>query len=177
MGTKLMRAFSLAVLVGLLAPLTAAWGGGKRQALSDEQFLARALAQGIGEVKLSEQAQKRASNAQVKQFAEHMVRDHNKANDKLLAFARDMKLGVVQGLDKTWRERLETFSRLEGAAYDRDYMKQQVQEHEKAVQLFEAESRSGTNAALKAFAAETLPTIRTHLKKAREIRDNLNNGK
>lgn len=176
MGTKLLRAFSLAVLIGLVGSVTALRAGDK-QALSDEQFIARALSQGIGEVKLSEQAVMRASNQEVKKFAEHMMKDHTRVNAKLLGFARDRKLAVVQGLDKTWRERLEKFSRLEGAAYDRDYMSQQVKSHEQAVKLFEGQARGATNADLKAFAAETVSTIRNHLKKAREIRENLKDTK
>jgi putative membrane protein len=159
------------VALALLGPLAVGSAGGTR--LSDEQFVARAVANGLGEVKLSESAVKHATNKDVKEFAKKMVDEYTKANDKLLGFAREMKLAVVSGLDKTWKERLDQFTRYEGAKFDREYMDQQVKGHERALTLYEAEAKTGTNAALKRFAETAATTVRQHLKEAREIQAKL----
>jgi putative membrane protein len=64
---------------------------------------------------------------------------------------------------------LDKMSRLSGADFDREYMKHQVSDHDKAVALFEKQSRSGKDAELKAFAGRTLPTLKAHQQIAREI--------
>jgi len=44
-----------------------------------------------------------------------------------------------------------------------------LSDHEKDVAEFEMESKSGTDAEVKAFAARTLPTLKIHLRLARAI--------
>jgi putative membrane protein len=43
-----------------------------------------------------------------------------------------------------------------------------VENHGKSITAFEAESNNGTDAELKAFAGNTLPTLREHLQMARD---------
>ena len=54
---------------------------------SDRNFLMKAAQGGMAEVDLGQLASQRASDPQVKQFAERMVADHGKANDQLKQIA------------------------------------------------------------------------------------------
>jgi putative membrane protein len=67
------------------------------------------------------------------------------------------------------KKMMDKMSKLSGADFDREYMKHQVNDHNKAVALFERQSRSGKDAELKAFAGRTLPTLKEHQQMAREI--------
>ncbi|MCI0457492.1 MAG: DUF4142 domain-containing protein [Gemmataceae bacterium] len=174
MKIRILSVLSLAALGGLLSH-TALGGGVVRKPLPAEQFVAKALAAGIAEVKLSESAAKNAANADVRRFAQKLVEDHKKCNSELLEIAKDMKLAVVSGLDKTFQERINQITSLEGAKFDRAYMKHQVEAHEQAIQLFEAQAKD-TNNRLKTFAEKALPTLRAHLKEAREIRAKVDSG-
>jgi putative membrane protein len=51
-------------------------------------------------------------------------------------------------------------------------MSMMVDDHKEDVSLFEATSNNGNDADLKAFAAKTLPILRTHLDSAQAV----NNG-
>ena len=51
-------------------------------------------AQGMAEVKISERAARQATNADVRKFAEQMINDHKKSNQRLMTLANAMKLGV-----------------------------------------------------------------------------------
>ena len=52
-------------------------------------------------------------------------------------------------------------------------MDEMVKDHEKDVELFEQQAQSGDDPDLRAFAEETLPTLREHLELAREIQSQI----
>jgi putative membrane protein len=54
---------------------------------------------------------------------------------------------------------------LSGDSFDKSYIKSQVAAHRQAVALFRKEAASGQDAQAKAFAAATLPTLKSHLQK------------
>lgn len=64
------------------------------------------------------------------------------------------------------REKLQT---LHGKAFDDQYIRDMVEDHNKAVKLFQQEERSGHNTELKQFAQKTLPTLEEHHKMALEL--------
>ncbi len=84
-------ALSVLVATSLLAA-----GSGKAQGLSaeEQQFVKKAAAGGLAEVKLSELANDRASDPKVKEFATQMVTDHTQANDELKPIAESNKIPV-----------------------------------------------------------------------------------
>src|SRR5689334_19219530 len=100
---RTFAALGLALAVALLGQ-PGAVRGGKGEITTDEAFVGRALAQGMSEVKLSERAAEKATNADVRKFAQQMVNDHKKTNQRLMTLANNMKLGVVQGLSKDTKE-------------------------------------------------------------------------
>jgi hypothetical protein len=62
-------------------------GGASSLSSSDRNFIMKAAQGGMAEVELGQLASQRASDPQVKQFAERMVADHGKANDQLKQIA------------------------------------------------------------------------------------------
>ena len=164
------HAASLALFVFLFPTLSR---GDDEKLTQDEKFFRTATALGVGEVKLGELAEKQAKNEEVREFARHMVKEHKEHNKMLLTRAAGLKTAVVVGLDDNLRSRLDGLSKLEGSAFDRAYMKQIISDHTSAITHFEKQAKEGSHAELKAFAGESLPTLRKHLKKAQSIADNL----
>jgi putative membrane protein len=58
---------------------------------------------------------------------------------------------------------------LTGDTYDKSYIKGQIKAHYGAIKLFKTEIASGQDADAKSFAEQTLPTLKQHLKAARDI--------
>ncbi|HTX22077.1 MAG TPA: DUF4142 domain-containing protein [Candidatus Aquilonibacter sp.] len=58
-------------------------------ALTSQQFVSDAAVGGMKEVFLSEMALNESTNADIKRFAKRMVKDHSKANKKLMKIAED----------------------------------------------------------------------------------------
>ncbi len=82
MKIKILGGLCLLALCGLVSH-PALGGGVVRKPLPAEQFIAKALSAGIAEVKLSENAAKNATNADVRRFAQTLVNDHQKCNNEL----------------------------------------------------------------------------------------------
>jgi uncharacterized protein (DUF305 family) len=60
-------------------------------------------------------------------------------------------------------------SKLKGAEFDRQYIQAMVKDHAKAVELFEKQSKSSTDAALQGYATKNLPLIKQHYQMAQKL--------
>jgi len=132
----------------------------------DQKFVTEAASGGMAEIEAGKLAQSKASAAPVKTFAQQMIADHTKANDQLrqIAVAKGITLPTMP--DSSHSHDLEKAGKLQGADFDRGYMKMMVADHKKTVSLFEKEAKSGKDAELKSFAATMLPDLQKHLKMA-----------
>ena len=137
--------------------------------IDDQTFVTKAAADGKHEVMLGELAKNQAMSADVKKFGERMITDHTKANEQLMAAAKAANIAVPGGLPEDKTKEFERFKGLKGAEFDKAYSKHMVEDHEKAVKLFENASKNLKDPGLKAFAAKTLPTIKEHLELAKKL--------
>jgi putative membrane protein len=134
----------------------------------DKTFVKEAAIGGMAEVELSKIAQK-SENADVKRFADRMIEDHTKANEQLTSIATGLGVDMPKTLDSEHERMREKLRTLHGKAFDDQYTHDMVEDHNKAVKLFQQEERSGHNTELKQFAQKTLPTLEEHQKMALEL--------
>lgn len=134
----------------------------------DRKFVQMATIGGIAEVELSKIAQK-SENADVKRVADRMIEDHTKANEQMTAIAATLGVETPKALDSEHERVRDKLRTLHGKAFDDQYMRDMVEDHDKAVKLFREEEHSGHNAELKQFAHKTLPTLEEHQKMALEL--------
>jgi putative membrane protein len=139
----------------------------------DRTFLEKAAVGGKAEVELGQLALEKAQNDQVKQFAQRMVTDHSQANSELVSMGDKMSITLPTELDKENQDTKNKLSKLNGAKFDKEYMKAMVDDHQKDVNDFQKESSSAINSDVKAFASKTLPTLQQHLDLAKSINDSL----
>jgi len=140
-----------------------------REPTTDQEFLVKAIACNMAEVKYGERALKQASNEEVKKFAQRMIDDHSKARDAFLEHAKERKLAVVQGLEKEHQITVERLAKLKGEAFDREYMHCMVEGHTRAVMMYETWAKKATDRDLAGLASRTLPKAKEHLEQAREL--------
>jgi putative membrane protein len=143
---------------------------GKSQLSStDQTFVTKAAEGGMAEVEMAKLAKKNSESTDVQAFAQKMIDDHSKANEKLekIASAKDAKLPTDPGAEH--QKQLDELKALSGAKFDEKYMKMQVEGHEKMHALMEQQVKSGNDPDLKAFAKETLATVEEHAKLAKKV--------
>lgn len=149
-----------------------------------EGFVKKAGEANMAEVQLGRVASERASNPDVKNFGQMMVRDHSKANDELKQAVSAHNVPLPTELDDKHRDKLEKLRQLQGADFDREYMRTMVDGHEEVADFVgdrasEASKPSGNDAhaaletAVNGWAARTLPAVQEHLRLAREISERL----
>ena len=137
----------------------------------DGSFYRHAAEGGIAEVQIGNLALKKSQDPAIRDFAAQMVKDQSEANDKLrsVAAAENVRLphkASVAEMGTT--ARLEVLS---GETFDKAYVKAMMKDHEKDVAEFRREARYGQDPQAKAFASETLPTLKEHLARIRSIAD------
>ena len=162
--TKLQLAVSALIVVCISVVAPAAL---QAQNL-DQDFAMKAASAGKMEIELGRMAAKKGRSKAVKSFGRRMVTDHTRAGNKLKLIAGKKGLTLPAELDAEATAKMEQLEQLKGAAFDRAYMEMMVSDHEKAVGEFETEASSGTDAELKAFAASALPTLKMHLRMAKQ---------
>ncbi|AIR90904.1 DUF4142 domain-containing protein [Pseudomonas cremoricolorata] len=131
-------------------------------------FVDEASAKGIAEIEAGKLALQKSQSADVKSFAQMMIDDHTKANQTLRGIAQQKGLKVATDaelLDKAKKLILD----IREESFDRSYANNQVNAHEKTIELFNEEVKDGKDAELKAFASETLPKLEKHLEEARKL--------
>jgi putative membrane protein len=160
-------------LVSLFACPALVQGQTSEVAQQDLTFAQEAAAGGLKEVTLGELAQQQAKNEQVVQFGQHMVEDHSLANETLKTIAEEKGIQLPQELPADAQQKYQELQQLSDAEFDAAYMDEMVLDHEKTIELFEQQAESGEDAALRAFAEETLPTLREHHEMAKEVQSQL----
>jgi len=154
-----MRRLLYVLALGALA------GGGVALADSgklDQTFVDKAAMGGLAEVKLSKLAMDKGQSSEVKQFARRMVEDHTKANVELKQIADKKNLVVTTRLDDQHEKAYDQLAKLDGANFDKEYMRVMATDHDEATKLFKEQSQRGQDPELKSFAMKTLPTIEKH---------------
>src|SRR3954454_11483208 len=135
----------------------------------DTKFVHEAAAGGMAEVSLGKLAADKATNPDVKQFAQRMVDDHSKANDELKTLASQKGVTLPADTDAAHKATEARLSKLSGAAFDKAYMADMVKDHDKDVAAFKHASTSASDADLKAWAAKPLPTLQEHQTQAKPV--------
>jgi putative membrane protein len=168
-----LQALTLALSLGTMslgavqAQTSDAVPGDAKLSAADQQFVQDASQADATEIAASKVALKNSSDPHVKKFAQQMITDHTRLARNMSAFAAKRGLGAPPAADSALVGKLQT---LKGTQFDQAYIEQVALEgHQKAVDLFQKESESGTDPQLKAAATHALPTIKHHLAMAQQL--------
>ena len=157
------------IALALAVPAAAQQGGHGPVPAADKQFMVKAAQGGLGEVALGQLAQSHAGSAGARRFGQQMVKDHTKANAQLKQVAAQQGVTLPAAPGPEEQATKARLAGLSGAAFDRAYISDMVEDHEKDVADFKKEAATGKDPAVKAFAAKTLPTLQMHLQMARAL--------
>ena len=118
------------------------------------EFINTLAIAGMAEVQLGKLAAERAQNPDVKAFGQMMVKDHKEAIDELKQAASPAGVQLPTQLDEKHRQLADRLMKLQGEAFDREYMKAMVEGHEdvadqllRQVGWIGTSTRNGTTAA------------------------------
>jgi len=157
------------VSIALTATLLAAPAAFAAPSKADRSFADTAARAGLAEVSEAQIALQKSQRQDVRDFAQHMIDDHGKANDQLKEAAAAEQITLPTSPSNKDQQQAKKLQGLSGAAFDKQYIEDQRAAHREAVSLFTKESKSGSDPRLKQFAATTLPTLENHYQSIRSM--------
>jgi putative membrane protein len=138
---------------------------------ADAKFAVEAASGGMAEVELGKLAQSKAKDQKVKDFGAMMVKDHSKANDKMMAIAKSKGITLPITLSKDEQKLMDDLNSRSGSNFDKAYVQAMIDDHKEDVKAFEIAIPKLKDADLKTFATETLPVLKMHLESIQKVRD------
>lgn len=138
-------------------------------------FVPKAAASDMFEVELAKVAQKRATSAEVKKFAGEMITAHTKTTADLKKAIADSGQTITPpaALPADLQAKIDDLSKVDAKDFDKNYMDNQVDAHQSALNLMQRYAEDGDVPAIKAFAAATAPAVQKHYDMAKALRDSL----
>ena len=137
-----------------------------------QDFIKTAIQHNIAEIDTGKLAQEKAKHDAVKQFGAMMVKDHSEALEKAKATAKILDVEPPESADMMHQAAYLKMKVLQGDTFDRSYINDMVQDHEKDVKEFEKMAGMGGPAA--DHAKEVLPKLKHHLAEAKKLDAQLN---
>jgi putative membrane protein len=136
---------------------------------ADGKFIREATADNLLEVRLGEMAGRRATTADVKQYGQRMVTDHQKMADQWTDLATKHGVELKPGLGPGRESKVDRLQRADQKAFDRAYMTTMIDLHAADVDSFQKVGMSAHSAPVRKLVTYQLPILREHLLNARRI--------
>jgi putative membrane protein len=146
---------------------------------TDPQIAHIAYTAGVIDINAAKQAIAKASNKDVKSFAEDMVRDHEAVNKQALDLVKKLKVtpednDTSKTLSKQATEKLAELDKLKGAEYDKAYVANEVAYHKAVNGALETQLiPSASNAELKSLLQTGLKIFQGHEQHAEHVASEL----
>ena len=123
-------------LIAAIGALTIGYAGANAQTtkLNDAQIAHIAYTAGSIDINAAQFALEKSKNAEVRTFAEDMVRDHKAVNDQALALVKKLNVtpqdnDTSKALLKQAAEKQDSLKKLNGTAFDKAYAENEVAYH------------------------------------------------
>lgn len=130
---------------------------------ADKAFVAKVSQGGMYEVELGKVAEEKGATQDIKDQGNTEAHDHELVGDHLKAAAKDAGIELPSELNAEFKARLAKISALSGKAFDEAYVADMKKIHAADGAAFLQETKGGSNAALKSFAAETYNIVQRHI--------------
>lgn len=148
---------------------SAATGPVSINALSPKEFAKRMYKGNMFEVKMGVLAEKRSKNADVKQFAQRMQKDHSQAQEELKKIAQKENIELPTEMSGEQSMKYTEFEKKSTKRFDKDYSDLMVKEHTADVEYLQKAVKELNDPEMKSYAQKTLPILEEHLKLAKSL--------
>ncbi|HEY8537210.1 MAG TPA: DUF4142 domain-containing protein [Vicinamibacterales bacterium] len=162
-----------------LFTVLAAWSAAPAQSINDAQIAAIVVAANQVDIDAGQLAVQKASNAEVRKFAQTMVNDHTGVNKTASELVAKLKVTpednpTAQALRKGGDDNLAKLRTLSGAAFDKAYIDHEAAYHQQVLDALDTTLIPGAqNAELKALLVKVRPAFVAHLEHAKQLQRSL----
>ncbi|MEV4091656.1 DUF4142 domain-containing protein [Streptosporangium saharense] len=157
-------------IIVLLATVAVVLGGGATGVLAqpslneqDKTFLAQAHRSNLAEIESAGLAQKKSSDQAVKTIARRLAADHLKLDAVVKRAAQQAGVTLPEQPAPKQRATLDKLSKLNGAAFNKAWIRAQIAGHRQTIAVINTELQDGSSVAIKKIATEAKPIVQGHL--------------
>ncbi|MCA1567940.1 MAG: DUF4142 domain-containing protein [Acidobacteria bacterium] len=108
----------------------------------DHKFVMDAAMGNMAEIRMGQMAKERATNPEVKNFAQMMIDHHTMANNDLMRMAQMKGMTLPTDVGPHHRAVMDGMSKLSGMEFDMAYVKHQMADHALAVDMYAMHAKS-----------------------------------
>ena len=137
----------------------------------DSDYLIFAAEVDMKEIELGKLAQQKSTNPDVQALGKMMVDQHTKSLADLKAAATKKNISIPETLTDKGQEAYKDLNEKTGHDFDKAYTDKMVDGHEKTIEKMEKASEKASDADIRMWAANMLPTLRTHLEHAKMAKE------
>lgn len=134
-----------------------------------QNFLSKALMGDNSEATLGKIAASRASTADVRRYGAMLAADHTKSRSEVLPIVARYHVLPTRTVAPMADAEQHKLARLRGAAFDREFVRYMVKDHQEDISDFNGELKSGDPGEVRALARRTLPVLQKHLATAQAL--------
>lgn len=135
---------------------------------SPDAFLEMAAKSGMAEVEIGKLAASKSKNPEIKKYGQGLAADHEKVNAEIKALAGKKNFTLPTAADSDLSG-LAELKKVQGEDFDKTFMEVIMKGHDDHVAAYQRQADNGTDADIKAFAAKTLPALKSHLERLKAL--------
>lgn len=184
----LAAAAIVAIALSPVAPTQAAGSSAERATAAqpnragvssqDRAFILNAAQSARAEITASRMALQQATDPAIKEFAQRMVKDHQRAGTRLDQLAREKGVRLPIEPSAAQQAQLRQLRATTGKSFDQRYAEQfGTAAHRQAIDLYRKAAEQGQDQDVRQFARTTLETLQQHLQSAQNLYARLEPGR
>lgn len=143
------------------------------QTHSDKSFMETASQGNVAEVEMAKLALKKSQNADVRAFAERMIKDHETLGKKMAPFMAQAGVKPSYSMNTEHQHIFNKLNGLSGEEFDKQYAEAMDKDHHEDLKDFRSEANSTKDVQLKAAVLEGEKVIAEHTHMADELAQKL----
>jgi putative membrane protein len=129
---------------------------------ADKLFVLHAAMGNRFETELARQAEQKAQNSQVKQVAQRILQDHQKAEQQLQQVAQQLGLQLPTSLPEDKQQEIQILASLPTDQFEKEYISKMQADHAKDVIAYRNCGQNAQNSQVKSYATQQLPVLQQH---------------
>ncbi len=143
--------------------------GAMKLSKTDSDFLKNAAESNMAAIKAGQLAQQKATDPNVKRFAQQQVQTHQNMYSQLNQIAQMHNVTLPTKLSSSDQKEYNKLSSASGNEFDKDYTRWSSEKSQKAAEAYQKEAQSGQNPTLKNYASTNLSTIQNQMQTAQGL--------
>jgi putative membrane protein len=136
---------------------------------TDKDFLKDAAETNLSSIKAGQLAQQKATDPNVKRFAQQQVQTHQNMYNQLNQFAQMHNVTLPTKMSSSDQREYDRLTSASGNEFDKDYTRWSADKSQKAVESFQKEAENGQNPTIKNYASTNLSTIQNQMQTAQGL--------